>query len=157
MTGKCRLGWGLAALFLITTLALAYTFLVQGKTRPSADGRTAILLTSAERDLVLAEMRAFLAAAQGVVEGGTRSDPAAVARAARGVGAVAQQGVPASLMGKLPLAFKSLGLDTHRQFDQLALNAEQMGDAQQAQIDLARLMSNCVACHAAYRIEAEQP
>lgn len=156
MTGKCRLGWGLAVFFLITSLVLAYTFLIQGKTRPSEDGRTAILLTPAERNLVLTEMRSFLAAAQGVVEGGTKSDSAAIARAARGVGATAQQGVPASLMGKLPLAFKSLGLDTHRQFDQLALNAEQMGDPQQAQLDLARVMSNCVACHAAYRIEAEQ-
>lgn len=157
MITRCRVGWMLAILFLLTTLAQAYLFLVQGKTRPAEDGRTAILLTPSERDLVLGEMRAFLAAVQTIVEHSAGKETATITTAARGVGATAQQGVPATLMGKLPLAFKTLGLDTHRQFDQLALDVEQMGDPQLVREPLARLMRNCVACHAAYRIEVEHP
>lgn len=157
MTGGCRLGWGLAALFLIATLVLSYTFLIQGKTRPSADGRTAIILTPGERDLVLTEMRAFLTAVQSIVDKANQKDAPGIAKAARAVGMGAAGAVPASLMGKLPLGFKELGMGTHHGFDQLALDVAQMGDAQQILVDLAALMNNCIACHAAYRIEAEQP
>ena len=157
MTGRCKFGWILAGLFFITTFALSYTFLVKGKTRPSEDGRTAVLLAPGERDLVLTEMRAFLVAVQAIVDAGTKKDAAAIAKAARAVGMGTAGGVPASLMGKLPLALKKLGLDTHRAFDQLALDVEQMGDTGQALVDLSQLMNNCIACHAAYRIEADTP
>ena len=157
MTGRCKFGWILAGLFFITTFALSYTFLVKGKTRLSEDGRTAVLLAPGERDLVLTEMRAFLVAVQAIVDAGTKKDAAAIAKAARAVGMGTAGGVPASLMGKLPLALKKLGLDTHRAFDQLALDVEQMGDTGQALVDLSQLMNNCIACHAAYRIEADTP
>ena len=152
-----KLAWSLATLFLITTLILSYTFLVQGKTRLSEDGRTAVLLAPGERDLVLTEMRAFLVAVQAIVDAGTKKDAAAIAAAARAVGMATAGDVPASLMGKLPLGLKKLGLDTHRAFDQLALDVEQMGDTSQALVDLSQLMNNCIACHAAYRLEPETP
>ena len=79
-------------------------------------------LAPAERDLVLTEMRGFLAAVQSITEGVVNEDPAAVAAAARSAGAPAQHSVPAGLVGKLPLAFKRLGFDTHGRFDQLASN-----------------------------------
>ena len=63
--------------------------------------------------------------------------------------------MPASLIGKLPIAFKKLGFDTHDRFDQLALNTEQLGDTGNVLPELAQLMQNCVACHAAYRIDLE--
>jgi cytochrome c556 len=56
-------------------------------------------------------------------------------------------------MGKLPMEFKQLGFDTHTKFDQLALDAEQMGDKDQVLEQVGKLMQNCVACHAAYRID----
>ena len=40
--------------------------------------------------------------------------------------------VPASLVGKFPLAFKKLGSDTHANFDELALDAEQLGEGEHA-------------------------
>jgi hypothetical protein len=76
-----------------------------------------------------------------------------VVEAARRVGAAAQQTMPGSLVGKLPLEFKKLGFDTHRKFDQLALDAEQLGDLEYTLKQLAELMNNCVACHATYRID----
>lgn len=147
----------LALLFLAATAVLVYVFVVRGETTPASDGRTAILLAPGERDLVLAEMRGFLVAVQGITQAVADQDPAAVAAAARQVGAAAQEGVPASLVGKLPLDFKRLGFDTHSRFDQLALNAEQFEDTSPVLPELATLMGNCVACHAAYRIDLERP
>ena len=73
--------------------------------------------------------------------------------AARKVGASSQHGMPGTLVGKLPLEFKKLGFDTHSRFDALALDAEQFGDREQSLTALSELMQNCIACHAAYRID----
>ncbi len=146
----------IALLFAISTAVMAYLFLWKGDTQPTEDGRTAILLNSSERALVLGEMRDFLVAVQAVLDAANRDDPSAAAPAARRVGMAAQQAVPATLVGKLPAEFKTLGFDTHRQFDQLALDAEQLGDPDHTRQQLAALMNNCLACHAAYRIDATQ-
>ncbi len=152
-----RLCWTLTALLALALAATLYLFLVRGSVAPASDGRTAILLAPAERDLVLTEMRAFLQATQTVLVSANKGDlPAAVA-AARAVGAAAQQAVPVSLMGKLPLGFKQLGFDTHSRFDRLALDAQDLGDPAQTLSALGELMSNCVGCHAAFRIDATQP
>jgi hypothetical protein len=152
-----RLCWTLASLLAVALIAALYVFLVRGSVSPASDGRTAILLDPAERDLVLTEMRGFLQATQAILVAATGGDPAGAAKAARTVGVAAQRGVPASLMGKLPLGFKQLGFDTHGRFDQLALDAESLGDANQTLTALGELMANCVACHAAFRIDAPQP
>ncbi len=150
-----RLCWVLSFVFAATTVALVYLFVIRGATVPASDGRLAIVVTPGERDLVLGEMRGFLIAVQGISQAIVDQDAAAVVQAARAVGAAAQQGVPGSLVGKLPLEFKRLGFDTHARFDQLALNAEQFGDTSQVLPELATLLQNCTACHAAYRIDPE--
>lgn len=148
-----RLCWPIAAALAAIVLLLLYLFLVRGQTAPASDGRTAILLAPAERDLVLAEMRGFLEAVQLITQAVVDQDAAGAAAAAREVGAATQQAVPASLVGKLPLAFKRLGFDTHQRFDQLALDAAELGDTGPVMPALADLMRNCTACHAAYRFE----
>ncbi|HPQ24937.1 MAG: hypothetical protein H6956_14225 [Chromatiaceae bacterium] len=150
-----RICWSLVLILTVAVSVLVYLFVVRGTTAPASDGRTAILLAPGERDLVLTEMRGFLAAVQAITEGVVKQDPAAVAAAARLAGAPAQHSVPASLVGKLPLPFKRLGFDTHGRFDQLALNVQQFGDTSQVLPELVALMNNCVACHAAYRIDLE--
>lgn len=148
----CKICWSSLAAMLLLAALLGYRFIVQGDTQTLADGRVAIQLSDSERDLVLSEMRAFLATLQAITEGATGDDLAMAASAARKAGIAAQRGVPVALMGKLPLEFKQLGVDTHRQFDQLALDAEQLGDAEHTLGQMSRLMRNCVSCHAAYRI-----
>ena len=152
-----RLCWVLVLVFASATLALVYLFVIRGATVPASDGRLAILMTPGERDMVLGEMRAFLIAVQGISQAVVDQDHGAAVRAARAVGAAAQQAVPPGLVGKLPLDFKRLGFDTHRRFDQLALDTEQFGDTSQVLPELAALLQNCTACHAAYRIDLEQP
>ncbi len=151
-----RLCWTLVLILATALAATLYVFLIRGSTAPASDGRVAILLEPGERDLVLAEMRAFLQESQAMVQAGAKGDLPGLAAAARRVGVAAQHEVPASLIGKLPLEFKQLGFDTHARFDRLALDAESLGDAQQALAALGDLMANCVACHAAYRIDPAQ-
>jgi len=148
-----QIPWILTLLFATSTPLLAYKFLWQGEAVPASDGRKAILLTPGERDLVLAEMRGFLQSVQEIVTAVQQQKVEAAAVAARRVGAAAQKGVPARLIGKLPGEFKMLGFDTHRQFDQLALDAEQLGDPDHTLEQLAALMGSCVGCHTAFRID----
>ena len=113
----------------------------------------AILLTPGERDMVLGEMRSFLASVQQIAQAISEQDMAAVIEAAKKSGMAAQGAIPGSLVGKLPLEFKNLGFDTHSKFDQLAMDTQDLGDGDHALAGMATLLQNCVACHAAYRIE----
>jgi mono/diheme cytochrome c family protein len=149
----CKLCWILSLVLFLGIGFMGYTFIIKGETVVASDGRSAIELPEGERDLVLSEMRAFLAAAQGIISAANKDDMEAVAKHAKSVGLAAQKDVPASLMKKLPLGFKKLGRGTHQAFDQLALDASSLGDKGQTMEQLAELMQNCVACHAAYRID----
>ncbi|MBL4659992.1 MAG: cytochrome c [Alcanivoracaceae bacterium] len=120
------------------------------------DGRTAISLTSSERNLILQEMRGFLISSQQIIKAVAGGDMADAAVAARKSGRAAQEEAPVALREKLPMQFKKLGLDTHTKFDQLALDAEDMEDSEQTLTQLAELMQNCVACHAAFRLDVEK-
>lgn len=149
----CKVCWIVVAVLVLLLAAVTYKFVIQGQVTDSADGRTAILLEGNERDLVLFEMRVFLESVQLITSGISENDMTRVANAARQSGSNAQMAVPGSLVGKLPLAFKKLGFDTHARFDELALDAEQLGDRDHALAQLNAILMNCVACHATYRFE----
>jgi len=149
----CRLCWASVVLLLLVVAGMGYKFIFSGEVTMTADGREAIVLAPAERDMVLEEMREFLVSVQAITEGIGNGDMAAVVEAARAVGASTQRAVPGSLVRKLPLEFKQMGFDTHSKFDQLALDAEQLGDAEYALGQLSELLQNCTACHAMYRFE----
>ncbi len=152
---KIRLCWVLVGLLLLLSGGLAYKFIIQGNVGAASDGRTAIYLEQSERDLVLKEMRTFLLSVQQIIAGLNGDDMRQVADAARQVGMATAGGVPGSLMGKLPMGFKRLGMDTHGKFDQMALDAKQLGDKGLVVEQLSELMQNCVACHEMYRFELE--
>lgn len=148
----CKLCWTLSILLAVISAYMSYKFVLTGAVAPSGDGRQAILLDEPERDLVLGEMRMFLSSVQKITDGISKNDMEIVVKAAREVGLAAQQAVPGSLVGKLPLSFKKLGFDTHSKFDALALDAKELGDPQHALEQLSALMNNCVACHSTYKI-----
>ncbi len=153
MNRKC---WIIISLLIAVIAFGFYRFMIKGSVSVSQDGRTAIHLAPAERDLVLAEMRAFLQAAQLITQGVAEDNMQQVVDAAKSVGRAAQAEVPMSLMGKLPLEFKQLGFDTHQKFDQLAIDASDLGDGAYTLKQLSELMQNCVACHAAHRLDVEK-
>ena len=150
----CKLCWSITGILILAIVAMGYKFMIAGSVAPASDGRQALILEPAERDLVLTEMRMFLSSVQKITRALTEEDMKTVVKAAREVGLAAQQAVPGSLMGKLPLAFKKLGFDTHKKFDALALDAEQLGDPNHTLQQLSTLMNNCVACHSMYQIQS---
>jgi hypothetical protein len=121
----------------------------------TTDARTLIRLSASERALVLEEMRSFLNSVQQITQGLAEDDMQIVVQAARHSGKAAQSQVPDSLKKKLPMQFKKQGGDTHMKFDQLALDAGDLGDTEHTLKQLSTLMKNCVACHAVYRIETQ--
>lgn len=153
----CGLCWSLLAIIVVLVGAAAYRLIGGGPTQVADDGRAEIVLTAQNRDIVLAEMRTMLSAVQGITAALTQDDLKTVAGQARSVGMAAAGQVPASLMQALPLEFKTLGRSTHAAFDQLALDAEQMGDRDTALRQLGEILSKCVSCHAAYRLSAGAP
>ena len=147
-----RLGW---ILFLIMTLissGLVYKFIIKGETEVAPDGRTTLLFNDSERAFFLNEMRNFLIAVQKISEGIEKDDMAMVTAAAKKVGSGDLAHVPTGIMAKLPLATKKMGLSTHKAFDQLAMDAEQLGDKDHALTQLNQILPTCTACHALYKV-----
>ena len=81
----------IALLLWVVTIAVFAWFFIRGNTTAGTDGRTAVVLQPAERDLVLTEMRGLLSSTQGILEGANQGDvvrtrPGAGLRGARLVG-----------------------------------------------------------------------
>lgn len=148
---SCRICWTLFVLLALVLGFVAYR-LVTGKVKPTEDGRVGVVLSKDERNMVLGEMRAWLANTQGIVAAANRGDLAGAARLARASGMAAEAGTPASLLLKIPAEMKVLGFGTRRKFDALAADAEKTKDARRVLADLSDAMGNCVACHATYRL-----
>jgi len=151
----CKVCWSIVVVLLIISSGMAYKFIIQGKVVIADDSRVAIQLSRTERDLVLSEMRIFLQSVHQITQNISGDKLDLVAIAARKSGRNAQIEVPGSLIGKLPLGFKKLGFATHAKFDELALDAEQLGDRDHALMQLSSLLENCVSCHATFKFEIE--
>ena len=121
--------------------------------KPTPDQRAPLRLKAQEKAQIHAEMRMFLSVTQKIVAGVAANDMKAVAAAAHEAGMASAGDMPDSVRVKLPLPFKQLGHATHMAFDDLARDAESLGDANQALKQLGQALDLCVACHAIYRIE----
>ena len=118
------------------------------------DERKALNLEASERAMLLIEMRQFLNGAQVMTEALSRDDLNAVAKAAKPLGRAAMHDVPDSMKAKLPKEFKQLASTVHGGFDQLAMDAESLGDTKHTQKQLAGILKNCVSCHDMFQIHA---
>lgn len=139
----------------VATLAAVGWMFLKGWTTPGSDGRTAIILSAAERDQILAEMRQFLKAVQGVVSGLSRQNPAQAEEAARGVGLDMEADVDLALILKLPLAFKQMGMSIHRDMETLADGIHAGASTGQILAQMAGIMSRCTTCHDLYRFTGQ--
>lgn len=119
---------------------------------PPADTRQQLKLTAAEANGVRAEMRQMLASVNGVLQGLAADDFAAVEKAATASGMATA--VDPHLEKKLPRPFLEIGERTHRGFDELAAAAKAQPAAKDVMKRFAAVTSNCVACHAQYRLGA---
>ena len=144
----------------ILTIGVAGWFFAQGWTKESIDGRTAIVLAPGERDLILGEMRLLLKAVHGVVTGLASQDQEAnraqIEQAARSAGMGMAADVNPTLMAKLPLPFKQMGMSIHKDMDALADAVVQKEPPQQILQRLSSMTGRCTACHDLYRFSAER-
>ena len=149
----CRRCWSVLAIFIIIVIAISMNFFIKGTTTASSDERTAIVLNIAERAYVLKEMRGLLEAIEAVTLGISQDEMKAVSLASRevGMGATRSGNEPMTLIAKLPLEFKTLGMSVHRSFDELALEADTMGDGSIILGKLGAILNTCTTCHANYK------
>jgi hypothetical protein len=119
---------------------------------PVPDSRAVLELDPAERAMILQEMRLLLDGVQKVTGALGRQDMPAAAEAARAVGLKMTHEVPPALRAKLPQEFRQLGFSVHREFDQIALDAEGLKDVSHSLNQLSSTLQKCVACHATYQI-----
>lgn len=133
--------------------ALAAEAVHQHQQAKPLEQRKPIVLNAEEAAHIRLEMRTFLSGVQKIVTGAAHNDMKMVAEAAESVGMAAVHEVPPGLRAKLPLEFKKLGHATHTGFDDLARDAASMADPNLALKQLGQVMTNCVSCHATFRIE----
>lgn len=119
------------------------------------DSRTVVHLSPQHRAMVLAEMRQFLSGLQEISDALSRGDMQAVASTTHALGRPMTQRMPPDLRQALPEAFRKLGFSVHSDFDQMALDAEALGDAGHTLYQLGQALSKCVSCHEAYQIRED--
>jgi hypothetical protein len=150
------LGLGDLVLWVISMGVIVALF-VQGHTRPGTDGRTEIVLAPAERDRILAEMRHLLKAVHGVVTSLSEPDQSfkAAEGAARAAGMRMAADVNPTIMLKLPLAFKQMGMSIHKEMDHLADGIAQGESSVQILKRLSSITARCTTCHNMYQFAAK--
>ena len=157
------------------TLAAAVLFAaggVAGWAMAQDDPRQAVPVPAARREMILAQMRGFLQSVNGVLNGAMAGDTAQMRAAAAAAGMAAMhrhqmtgggmgpgphagmgQGTGPMMGGGMPPAFMQLGHATHNGFDSLAAAIARGAGRDSALTRLGALTSQCVSCHAAYRLE----
>lgn len=119
----------------------------------SSDSRAPIAVDVATRAAVLAEMQMMLTAVQGIVAAAATNDTAQMRTAALGAGTAAASEADSHAAEQLGADFVQLGMSTHQGFDSLSADAARGRDVVLER--LAALMSNCVACHARWRLTVQ--
>jgi hypothetical protein len=121
-----------------------------------SDTRTVVQLSPAHRAAVLTEMRQFLSGLQQISAALSQDDMETVASVARSLGSPMTQHVPPDLKQELPEGFRKLGFAVHSDFDNIALDAEALGDGQHTLSQLGATLSKCVSCHGTYQIQQQE-
>ena len=145
-----------AILLWIVTVTVGGWFFIRGNVERGTDARTAIVLKTGERDLILQEMRGLLAATHGILDGINQGNMTLVAKTARSAGMAAAADVNPALMAKLPLPFKSMGMSVHHSMDDMAQAAESGTPSPEILKKLSSTLALCVGCHSAWQIKADQ-
>ena len=154
MNKGCKLCWGVSALLLAVLLYGGYVVGIRGNVEAGDDGRTAVVMDSADRIRVLGEMRAFLESLQEInaaIADGNMKEVETIARAS---GMAKAGGESAAFLATLPLEFKTLGMGLHKSFDGLADLAATDPKPQEMLAAVSDVMLTCTACHASYQLKA---
>ena len=124
----------------------------------SHDGRYSLGLNAEEKVEFLSEMRQMLTSIQQIMMGIGTGNKEMIINAARYSGNRMARATPQSVKDKTPSSFERIGGPTHMMFEELIVNAEAADETDIEDMkDLAELtgvlMQNCLACHAAFKVE----
>ncbi len=133
-------------------LAMALCLITTTVTADEVDRRRVLPITEMQRNHILTEMRALLAGTQNILSALVLDDMAAVARHARPLGTGMAHKGEDHMQAVLPQEFMQLGMSVHKDFDQIAADAESLKNPKHTLKQLSESMSKCVACHDAYQI-----
>lgn len=150
-----KLAWILLLISLIANALLVWFFMFRGEVVEVKGQRKAIMMSEANREVVLDEMRTFLSHVQMINQGMLENDPEKIIKAARGSGMGVEKNVPQGLIKSLPIEFKKMGFATHDIFDEIADSAALNYNPTTTAKQLNRALNNCVACHQVYQIKAK--
>jgi hypothetical protein len=140
--------------FLLLTLligALSVVSFANEEKVESLDKRTSLGLTPSEEVEFLSEMRQMLTSIQGIMTGIGLNDRELIIKSARFSGNRMARATPDSVKKKTPSSFKQIGGPTHMMFEELVVRAEDDDMATLAELT-GKLMQNCLACHAAFKV-----
>ena len=140
----------------VSVLVLRFIVFGQTKAADQTDQRITVMVTETERDFMLSEMRAMLVGIQQIMQASFSKDMSSIVEIAQSLGVKTMSDIPPGIMGKLPLTFKKLGLGVHYTFDQIALDAKDLGDEQHTLHQLQKMLQSCTACHASYKLSTKQ-
>lgn len=147
---------GMTALVLwIVTIGVLGFMFVKGKTVKSDDGRTGIVLQENERDFVLTEMRDLLASINGIITSLAKDDYPAAAQWARKVGLKGHNTIEAknpTIMAKLPIGFKQMGMSLHKDFDEVADMIDKKMSQKEIMGRMGETTSKCISCHSTFKL-----
>lgn len=150
-----RLGLIALVLWLVSAVGLGVLF-VHGRTEKAPDGRTAVLMSGPEREMVFSEMRGLLVAVRDITAALAVGDTAKVGKIARSMGMGEAHDKAPDLLLKLPLDFKRLAMGLHGGFDEMADAAVRGESAADLNRRLIEQLDRCTTCHAGFRIDVAQ-
>ena len=116
------------------------------------DTRHVIPLNMMQRHHLLSEMRALLEGMQVILQSLAKQDMAAIAKHARNLGTAMPHTGEQHLHEILPERFVTMGMQVHRGFDQIAIEAETLQRPEAILQQLSDITRTCADCHAAYQI-----
>ncbi len=116
------------------------------------DKRISLGFTAEEKVEFLTEMRQMLTSIQGIMTGIGTEDRALIIKSARYSGNRMARATPDSIKKKTPVSFEEIGGPTHMMFEELVVRAADEDMDMLAEFT-GDLMKNCLACHAAFKVD----
>jgi antitoxin component of RelBE/YafQ-DinJ toxin-antitoxin module len=117
------------------------------------DNRLPIEVTVPQQEMVLEEMRDYVAALQEITGGLAVSDFNKVAEAATRMGRGRMVGERMEMARQLPEQFRMMGMSEHDDFDAIARDAIDLQDKDHTLEQVSAALGKCVACHATFRLQ----
>jgi cytochrome c556 len=124
-------------------------------TRYQGQDRQTVVLSAAQRDSMLQEMRGLLAAMQGVMDGAQAMDITKM-HAASQAGGVAAAVHDESLLRTAPAEFRARLMQVHTAFDVMGDAIRGFTARDTVLTHLSKISQMCVSCHGTYKFGVKQ-